>query len=181
MTTHYCQWQNHSLLCDAAHQGGLVSRCSLLLDLHVCAGRSDDRLPLHAVAGSRGSSEDGDRKTGSVMFEVPATVRALVGAGCDCWFGRTDFGGRCDQIRRACLLPLEPRTSLVAEERRGMVRTVDGGSGRDVCSRGVGDCGAVKSHGAGVGLFQLACELWRGQYAPKRNFGGDSVCYVGWR
>lgn len=31
-----------------AYQSGLVSRCSLLLDLHGCAGRSEDKPRSHA-------------------------------------------------------------------------------------------------------------------------------------
>jgi hypothetical protein len=40
-----------SFCCEyIAYQSGLVPRCSLLLDLHVCAGRSESKLAKHTTS-----------------------------------------------------------------------------------------------------------------------------------
>lgn len=48
----------------------------------------------------------------------------------------------------------ERGASRVLRDKRGGVRTVEGGCGRSRWVRGAGQCGAVKSHGAGVDYVQ---------------------------
>jgi len=79
-----------------------MSRRSLLLDLHVCAGRSDEKIPSHAVSSSCGSSERVYQKTGSSMCQSPRNGKSALGV---CLLSAQFLGESAIRfVRRACLL-----------------------------------------------------------------------------
>lgn len=133
-----------------------MPRCSLLLDLHACAGRSESRLAKHATSLmsplAKVQSKCSRREPGVAAGQGYSVIRQLLSLqmlqSLSVWrkgvgpvaVTSIDVGRRGEQA--------------VAPPRAGKVMR------RKMRNRGVDEESAVRAHGAGVSVSELARGLW---------------------